>query len=117
VLREMAIEIGRHGEFNFLLSDGDYLFAHSSSRLVYVIRQSPFPVAHLSDEDVSVDFNEVTTPDDRVAVIATTPLTDNEIWRSISPGTLQAFHLGAPVQLGETSTVAAKIGTGLPPCA
>lgn len=114
-LRTISIEIGRHGEFNFLLSDGDYLFAHSSSRLVYVIRQSPFPVAHLSDEDLAVDFNEVTTPDDRVAVIATTPLTDNETWQSIPPGTLQAFHLGAPVALGETSTVAAEIGTGLSP--
>ena len=113
-MREIGTEIGSHGEFNFLLSDGDRLYAHCSSRLVYVIRQSPFPVAHLADEDLAVDFNEVTTPEDRVAVIATTPLTDNETWTSITPGTLQAFHLGALEDMGSGTTIASAIGTGLP---
>lgn len=116
-LRELATVIGRHGEFNFLLSDGERLFAHCSSRLCYVVRKSPFPVAHLADEDVSLDFNRVTTPDDRVAVIATTPLTDNENWLAITPGTLQSFHLGALEFLGESVTVAAPIGAGLTPSA
>ncbi|MDX5363034.1 MAG: class II glutamine amidotransferase [Pseudazoarcus pumilus] len=105
-LRELAITIGRHGEFNFLLSNGERLFTHCSSRLAYVIRQAPFPTAHLSDEDVSVDFNHVTRPDDRVAVIATQPLTDNETWTLIPPGTLMAFAHGAPEDLGEMHTVA-----------
>ena len=105
-LRALASEIGAQGEFNFLLSDGDWLFAHCSSRLCYIVRQAPFPVAHLADEDVTVDFNQVTTPSDRVAVIATTPLTDNEAWRQIPPGNLLAFHDGAPVALGATATVA-----------
>ena len=105
-LRELAITIGRHGEFNFLLSNGERLFAHCSSRLVFVIRQAPFTTAHLSDQDVSVDFSSVTTPDDRVAVIATLPLTDNEDWTSIEPGTLLAFTDGAPEALGDTRTVA-----------
>ena len=105
-LRELAIEIGRHGEFNFLLSNGERLHAHCSTRLAYVIRKAPFPTAHLSDEDVSVDFNHVTTPNDRVAVIATLPLTDNECWTVIEPGTLLAFTNGAPEALGETHTIA-----------
>lgn len=105
-LRELACEIGSQGEFNFLLSDGDWLFAHCSSRLCYIVRQAPFPVAHLSDEDLAVDFNEVTTPDDRVAVIATTALTDNESWTAIAPGTLVAFHNGTPAALGDGTTVA-----------
>jgi hypothetical protein len=41
-----------------------------------------------------------------VAVIATTPLTDNEHWESIAPGTLMSFHLGAHEALGEARTVA-----------
>ena len=41
---------------------------------------APFARAHLVDEDLAVDFSEVTTPNDRVAVIATMPLTDNEQW-------------------------------------
>lgn len=105
-LRDLACEIGSLGEFNFLLSDGDWLFAHCSSRLVYIIRKAPFAVAHLSDEDLALDFSRVTTPNDRVAVIATTALTDNECWTAIPPGNLLAFKEGMPVVLGETSTVA-----------
>ena len=105
-LREMALEIGAQGEFNFLLSDGDKLFAHSSSRLCYVVRKAPFALAHLADEDLTVDFNELTTPLDRVAIIATTPLTDNEHWTQIAPGNLFAFRDGEAVAMSATQTVA-----------
>lgn len=107
-LRELAIRIGSHGEFNFLLSNGELLFAHCSSRLAYIVRQAPFTVAHLSDQDVTVDFNEQTTPNDRVALVATLPLTDNEVWHQMTPGSLLAFRNGAPETLGETRTIAAR---------
>jgi glutamine amidotransferase len=103
-LRELATAIGAHGEFNFLLSNGRALFAHCASRLSYIVRQAPFDRAHLMDQDVSVDFRELTTLNDRVAVIATTPLTDNEHWERIAPGTLMAFVDGAPRVLGEGRT-------------
>lgn len=96
-LGELAGELARHGPFNFLLSNGDCLFAHCSDRLAYVVRQAPFSVAHLKDQDVTVDFSEVTTPDDRVAVIATLPLTDNEDWSVIAPGSLVMFVDGEPL--------------------
>ena len=96
-LQEKAISIGAHGEFNFLLTNGDYLFANCSSRLAYIVRKAPFAVAHLSDQDMSVDFEQVTTPDDRVAVVATTPLTDNEQWEIIPRGQLVCFEQGEPV--------------------
>lgn len=79
-LEEFAAQVRPYGQFNFLLSNGDCLFAHRSTELYYIIRQAPFAVAHLKDQDVAVDFSEVTTPDDRVALIATQPLTDNEAW-------------------------------------
>ncbi|MDR2787285.1 MAG: class II glutamine amidotransferase [Candidatus Accumulibacter sp.] len=84
-LDDFASATRRFGTFNFLLSNGDELFAHRSTDLHYVIRQAPFAVAHLRDEDLTVDFSEVTTPDDRVALIATLPLTDNEVWTPL-PG-------------------------------
>ena len=62
--------------------------------ITYIIRQAPFPVAHLKDEDLSVDFNEVTTPDDRVALIATVPLTDNELWHPLPIGRVTMFFNG-----------------------
>ncbi|CAB1370348.1 class II glutamine amidotransferase [Denitratisoma oestradiolicum] len=97
-LQELTREIAPHGEFNYLLSQGEALFAHCSTRLCYIVRQAPFSVAHLKDQDVAVDFSEVTTPNDRVAVIATAPLTDNETWTPIEPGCLMMFLDGAPAQ-------------------
>ncbi|MCP6769581.1 class II glutamine amidotransferase, partial [Klebsiella pneumoniae] len=66
LLEHLTNEIARHGKFNYLLSNGEYLFAHCSDHLSYVVRQAPFTTAHLLDEDVEVDFSQVTTPQDRV---------------------------------------------------
>ena len=96
-LRELTAEIASYGVFNMMLSDGSALYAHCSTRLHYLIRQYPFAQAKLSDEDLAVDFSEVTTPNDRVAIIVTEPLTTNETWQPFSPGELKVFVDGAPV--------------------
>ena len=56
--------------------------------------QAPFAVAHLKDQDVTIDFSEVTTPEDRVAMIATLPLTDNETWTPLPVGSVAMFAEG-----------------------
>jgi len=94
---ELTAGIAAHGTFNYMLSDGAALYAHCSTRLHYIIRQHPFATASLSDDDMTVDFSEVTTPDDRVAVIVTEPLTANEAWRGFEKGELRVFVDGAPV--------------------
>ncbi len=90
-LRELAEQASRHGTFNFLLSNGQALWTHCSTNLHYVERQHPFAHAQLADEDLSVDFSTVTTPEDRVAVVVTSPLTTNEAWRQMQPGELRVF--------------------------
>jgi len=90
-------QIARHGTFNFLLSNGEALWAHASTNLCYVLRQHPFGSASLRDEDLSVNFAEHAAPGDRVAVVVTTPLTTNEAWTTIAPGALQVFVDGAPL--------------------
>ena len=97
-LHQLTLDITRFGEFNFLLSNGDCLFAHASTKLSHIVRQAPFAQAHLKDQDLTVDFSDVTSPDDRVAVIATLPLTDNETWTDMPPGTLWWFEEGTPVK-------------------
>lgn len=97
VLQGITAALAERGTFNFLLSDGESFFAHCSTKLHYVVRQAPFAAAHLIDEDLTVDFSELTTPSDRVAVIATLPLTDNEVWTPIQPGELLAFQDGLPL--------------------
>ena len=96
-LRELTTDIATHGTFNMMLSDGSALFTHCSTNLYYVVRKYPFTTAKLSDEDVLVDFSEVTTPNDRVAVIVTEPLTTNETWIQFAPGEMRVFVDGAPV--------------------
>ncbi|NLP61468.1 class II glutamine amidotransferase [Paraburkholderia sacchari] len=93
-LESLTREITQFGVFNFLLSNGQALFAHCSTHLYYLVRSWPFSTAHLVDADVSIDFAKYTTPEDRVSVIATAPLTDNEVWTRFAPGDLLMFQHG-----------------------
>ena len=95
-IADLVAVIARHGTFNMMLSDGTALFAHCSTKLCYVVRKYPFTAACLADEDLSVDFSQVTTPNDRVAIIVTTPLTTNETWTEFAPGELKVFVDGLP---------------------
>ncbi|MBD2139220.1 class II glutamine amidotransferase [Anabaena sp. FACHB-1237] len=99
VLDQITQEIAKFGVFNYLLSNGEHFFSHCSTKLCYIIRQAPFAAAHLIDEEITVDFNEVTTASDRVAIIATAPLTDNEHWTVIQPGELLVFAQGEPLKI------------------
>jgi predicted glutamine amidotransferase len=93
-LRELVAQIARHGSFNFLLSNGQALWAQASTNLHYVLRQYPFGQAHLADEDLRVDLSEMNTPEDRLAIVVTEPLTLNENWTRCLPGQLLAFEDG-----------------------
>ncbi len=99
-LRELAAKIATHGTFNFLMSNGEALWAHASSKpdsqiLYYVERKHPFAHATLSDEDVSINFADHAARTDRVAVVVTAPLTTNENWTAFAPGELKVFAGGA----------------------
>lgn len=88
-------DVAREGTFNFLMSDARFLFARCHTNLTHIVRQHPFSTATLADDDVSIDFSKVTTPRDRVAVVATRPLTRDERWTVAKPGTLLVFREGA----------------------
>ena len=90
-LRELLPLPARHGTLNLLLSNGQALWAHASTTLWSLERAHPFGAATLADEDLSVDFAALTSPDDRVAVIATEPLTQREPWRPFAAGELRVF--------------------------
>jgi predicted glutamine amidotransferase len=90
-LSELVPRIAAHGTFNFLLSNGQALWAHASTQLFHVLRRHPFTRATLRDEDLSVNFAEHTGPDDRVAVVVTRPLTTDEHWSAFEPGRVCAF--------------------------
>ena len=94
-IAQLGSELSRLGVCNFLLGDGHRLYARCDTRLHYLVRQAPFGQATLADEDLSIDFAHVTKPDDRVAVVATNPLTRDERWTTGQPGTLWVFQRGA----------------------
>lgn len=98
-LRGSTERVRQHGSFNYLLSDGITLYAHCSTSLHYIVRESHFAAAHLIDRDITVDFSKLADPDDRVAIIATTPLTDNETWQRLVPNHLYVFRNGTPLDL------------------
>jgi glutamine amidotransferase len=96
-LRELMPPIAAHGSFNLLLSNGQALWAHCSTQLHWVERAHPFCAATLADDDVTVDLAALAGPTDRIAVIATEPMTRNEAWTALQPGELQVFVAGAAV--------------------
>ena len=96
-LKELLPQIARHGTFNLLLSNGQALWAHASTQLCYLERRHPFATATLRDQDLSVDFAQHTLPTDRVAVVVTTPLTQDERWTDLRPGELAVFCDGERV--------------------
>ena len=110
---------------NILLGCGPHtLFAYSwpgrrpNSKvwngLHYIIRQPPFSTAKLMDvEEYEVDFSQVTTENDRVAVIATKPLTDEEGWHEFEKGDLLLFDHGLPYSTAEECAVIEQEGRGL----
>lgn len=98
-LQELVPQVRRFGTFNFLLSNGEALWAHCSTKLHYVVRQHPFSQATLMDEDWTVNFAEINQPGDRAAVIVTAPLTRNEQWTAFAPNELKVFVDGLPLAL------------------
>ncbi|GMI52491.1 hypothetical protein TeGR_g8363, partial [Tetraparma gracilis] len=93
--------------FNFLMCAGggvQFAFSYPGSRpgstcwngLHYVVRKPPFKSASLIDVDYNIDFANVTSEEDQVAVIATKPLTDDEEWVEFERNELILFEAGVP---------------------
>ncbi|MBP6007013.1 MAG: class II glutamine amidotransferase [Rhodoferax sp.] len=90
-LQELIPQISSHGTFNFLLSNGQALWAHATTKLCYVLRAHPFNSVHLKDEDVVVNLASLNCPEDKLAIVVTEPLTTDEDWQPVSPGQLKVF--------------------------
>jgi predicted glutamine amidotransferase len=110
--------------FNFLLGCGQYtLFAYSWpgkrpgskvwNGLHYIVRQPPFSTAKLLDVDFEIDFATVTNATDRVAVIATKPLTEEAGWTEFKRGELIMFDKGLPYRTATCCAFAENEGRGL----
>ncbi len=77
-IAHVAEAIASYGQFNFLLSDGDYLIAYAHDRLHYLERQ------------------DTTSPmeADAITLIATEPLLSCAPWLPFEPGELRIYRQG-----------------------
>jgi glutamine amidotransferase len=110
---ECCDELRELGVYNMLLSDGEYVMTYCTNHLYWITRKAPFGKATLLDEDVTINFQEETTPNDVVSVVATQPLTGNEKWHRMKPGEYNLFHFGERVgsnveQLADVAFAEAK---------
>ena len=82
------------GVFNMLLADARFLYAYCTTKLAWITRKAPFGTASLKDAEVQVDFCRETRRGDIVTVVATEPLTRDEVWHELHSGELLAFQDG-----------------------
>lgn len=75
-----AEHIKKYGSFNFLLSNGEYLFAFGDTSLHYLSRNYENNEIQLKDADYSINITTMKRPDEQAVIIATSPLTKNEKW-------------------------------------
>ena len=87
-------EINQLGVFNLLLTDGDFLLVYCANNLHWLTRRAPFGKASLIDAEMVVNFDQETTENDIVTVIATQPLTDDETWQKMQAGEGLLFSKG-----------------------
>ena len=81
MLGDISASIARHGKFNFLLSDGEYLIAYGHDRLHYL---------------------EAADPALASVWIATEPLGDDAGWTPFAPGELRIYRAGVQVAGSQT---------------
>lgn len=95
-LWELGNELGSDGVFNFLYADGQHLFARCGDSLHSIVREAPFGPATLVDAEVRVHFGEILSmaADAKQAVVATAPLTRDETWTKMEPGSLLVMSAG-----------------------
>lgn len=77
--------------------------SYCSNNLHWLTRCAPFGEASLLDEEVVIDFQSETTPNDVVTLITTRPLTGNENWVKMAPGEFNLFRMGERVATNQVA--------------
>lgn len=112
-LAEAVIALSRFGVANFLLSDGHLMLAHSSTRLHQVSRRGTGGPVHLLDADLRLE-RTAAPPAQRSVILATAPLTRDEAWTALPPGSLWCFHRGETVACRKTVPGRSELAAPVP---
>ena len=97
-IEDVLREFNKYGTMNLLFSEGEHLFSYRDkgghNGLCITERISPFEIVSLKDEDWEIDLAEEKHPGQRGYVIASHPLTKNENWTDLVPGSLIVLKNG-----------------------
>ena len=93
-MTKICRELADLGLFNCLLSNGEWQLAYAGSLLFYLTRQAPFGEAKLADDELAINFGDVTTDTDKVTILVTLPLTENEKWQQLAVNECAIFQDG-----------------------
>ncbi|MDI6896824.1 class II glutamine amidotransferase [Methanocella conradii] len=94
---EVSNELSELGSFNYLLSDGEKLYAHAFGKdLYYLQRKPPYDdiIAKVMDEDFKLLLGDKKSRNEKAVLIATNPLTNDENWISFKKGKVYEFENG-----------------------
>jgi len=95
LLRELSPQLLALGRCNFLLSDGERVFAHGDNSLYSVTRTCQEPTQTFGSDTLRIRMeHDAPQP---APLVATVPLTDGEDWRPFARGELRVFQDGEPV--------------------
>ncbi|OYV01660.1 MAG: class II glutamine amidotransferase [Burkholderiales bacterium PBB5] len=106
---DLVRELASHGACNLLLTDGEHIYAHCSTKLYWLQRAHPFVAARLVDADLTLDLARENGPDDRMVLLATEPLTHDEPWQPLTPGELLVLRDGQILQRLQRTPSAAEL--------
>ncbi len=107
-LAELAPRVASYGVFNFLLGNGEALFAYCATELTWMERRHPFEKVRLVDQDVAIDLSDANRPEDHMVLVATEPLTHGEVWSPFAKGELKVLVGGAQVWSSSAMAGAAR---------
>ena len=104
-VRAFAQELRACGPANFLYADGDALFAHGHRRtqrsgairapgLHLLLRRCAHPGGSFETTGLAIRSE---APEQRVAILASVPLTREEGWRALEEGEVVAVRAGEPI--------------------
>jgi glutamine amidotransferase len=91
IVEKWASEVSQFGVFNFLLSDSRHLYAHRSTNLFYVLRECVSQTECLKSDELTIRLAQHSNGMQRVAAIATEPLTRDEGWQPVPARKVMAF--------------------------
>ncbi|MFM7675274.1 MAG: class II glutamine amidotransferase [Synechococcus sp.] len=113
-LHGCAAVLAERGTFNALISNGQWLFATSTSRLHWLTRRAPFRTATLADPPLQVDFSTLTSSRDVVTILSTEPLTTDEHWQPFQPGESLLLCAGEVLHSARHGVRPAPMEPGMP---